>query len=108
MSCSPGGCKESDVTYSVIEQQQSKVSRDPSKRGNLDTEMWTEEHMRHRMKTAIYKPRRETWNRAPFPAHMGYSDYSLQGLKLKLKLQYVGPLMQRANSLGKGPDAGKD
>ena len=58
-SCSPGGRKESDVTYSVIEQQQSKVSGDPSKRGNLDTEMWTEEHMRHRMKTAIYKQKRD-------------------------------------------------
>ena len=28
-------------------------------------------------------------------------EYSLEGLMLKLKLQYVGQLMQRANSLGK-------
>ena len=28
-------------------------------------------------------------------------DYSLEGLMLKLKLQYFGHLMQRANSLGK-------
>ena len=35
-------------------------------------------------------------------------EYSLQGLMLKLKLQYLGHLMQRANSLGKDPDAGKD
>ena len=28
-------------------------------------------------------------------------DYSLEGLMLKLKLQYIGYLMQRANSLGK-------
>jgi len=29
------------------------------------------------------------------------SEYSLEGLMLKLKLQYFGPLMQRANSLKK-------
>ena len=34
-------------------------------------------------------------------------DYSLQGLMLKLTLQYFGHLMQRADS-GKDPDAGKD
>ena len=28
-------------------------------------------------------------------------DYSLEGLMLKLKLQYIGPLMQRASSLAK-------
>ena len=32
-------------------------------------------------------------------------EYSLEGLMLKLKLQYFGHLMQRANSF---PDAGKD
>ena len=32
---------------------------------------------------------------------------SLEGLMLKLKLQYFGYLMQRTNS-GKNPDAGKD
>ena len=41
-------------------------------------------------------------------------DYSLEGRMLKLKLQYFGHLMQRADSLektqliGKDPDAGKD
>ena len=35
-------------------------------------------------------------------------DYSLEGLMLKLKLQYFGHLMQRADSLEKNPDAGKD
>ena len=35
-------------------------------------------------------------------------EYSLEGLMLKLKLQYFGHLMQRADSLGKDPDAGKD
>ena len=35
-------------------------------------------------------------------------EYSLEGLVLKLKLQYFGRLMQRANSLEKNPDAGKD
>ena len=36
-------------------------------------------------------------------------EYSLKGLMLKLKLQYFGHLMQRADSLEKkDPDAGKD
>ena len=34
--------------------------------------------------------------------------YSLEGLVLKLKLQYFGHLMQRANSFRKAPGAGKD
>ena len=34
--------------------------------------------------------------------------YSLERLMLKLKLQYFGYLTQRANSLEKNPDAGKD
>ena len=34
--------------------------------------------------------------------------YSLEGLMLKLKLQYFGQLMGRADSLEKDPDAGKD
>ena len=33
---------------------------------------------------------------------------SLEGLMLKLKLQYFGHLMWRADSLGKKPDVGKD
>ena len=35
-------------------------------------------------------------------------EYSLQGLMLKLKLQYFGHLMRRTDSFGKDPDAGKD
>ena len=35
-------------------------------------------------------------------------EYSLEGLMLKLRLQYFGHLMRRANSLEKDPDAGKD
>ena len=34
-------------------------------------------------------------------------EYSLEGLMLKLKLQYCGPLMQRANSLEKTLMLGK-
>ena len=34
-------------------------------------------------------------------------EYSLEGLMLKLKLQYFGQLMQRANSLGKTLILGK-
>ena len=35
-------------------------------------------------------------------------EYSLEGLMLKLKLQYFGHLMRRADSLEKNPNAGKD
>ena len=35
-------------------------------------------------------------------------EYSLEGLMLKLKFQSFGHLMQRTNSFGKDPDAGKD
>ena len=35
-------------------------------------------------------------------------EYSLEGLLLKLKLQYFGLLMQRADSLEKTLEAGKD
>ena len=35
-------------------------------------------------------------------------EYSLEGLMLKLKLQYFGYLMRRTDSLLKDPDAGKD
>ena len=35
-------------------------------------------------------------------------EYSLEGLMLKLKRQYFGHLMQRADSLEKDPDAEKD
>ena len=34
-------------------------------------------------------------------------EYSLEGLMLKLKLQYFGHLMRRTN-IGKDPNAGKD
>ena len=33
---------------------------------------------------------------------------SLEGLMLKLKLQYFGHLVQRVDSIGKDPDAGTD
>ena len=33
---------------------------------------------------------------------------SLEGLRLKLKLQYLGHLMRRVDSLEKTPDAGRD
>ena len=35
-------------------------------------------------------------------------DYSLEGLMLKLKLQYFGHLIWRTDSIRKDPDAGKD
>ena len=36
------------------------------------------------------------------------NQYSLEGLMLKLKLQYFGHLIWRTDSLEKNPDAGKD
>ena len=36
------------------------------------------------------------------------TEYSLEGLMLKLKLQYFGHLIKRANSLEKDPDARED
>ena len=35
-------------------------------------------------------------------------EYSLEGLILKLELQYFGHLMRRTDSIGKDPDAGQD
>ena len=35
-------------------------------------------------------------------------EYSLEGLILKLKLQYFGHPMQRSDSFGENADAGKD
>ena len=35
-------------------------------------------------------------------------EYSLEGLLLKLKLQYFGHQMRRTDSLDKDPDVGKD
>ena len=35
-------------------------------------------------------------------------DFSLEGLTLKLKLQYFGHLTQRTDPFEKDPDAGKD
>ena len=35
-------------------------------------------------------------------------EYSLEGLMLKLKLQYFGQLIRTPNSLEKNPEAGKD
>ena len=35
-------------------------------------------------------------------------EYSMEGLMLKLKLQYFGHLMQISQFIGKDPDAGKD
>ena len=35
-------------------------------------------------------------------------EYSLEGLMLKLKLQYFGDLMGRTDSFEKDPDAGED
>ena len=35
-------------------------------------------------------------------------EYSLEGLMLKLKLQYFGPTDEKSQLIGKDPDAGKD
>ena len=36
------------------------------------------------------------------------TEYSLEGLMLKLKLQYFGPPVVKERLIGKDPDAGKD
>ena len=36
------------------------------------------------------------------------TEYSLEGLLLKLKLQYFGHLIGKSQLIGKDPDAGKD
>ena len=36
------------------------------------------------------------------------SKYSLEGLMVKLKLQYFGPPDAKSQLIGKDPDAGKD
>ena len=46
------------------------------------------------------------WNKCT--VHILAPEYSLEGLMLKLKLQYFGHLMRRVNSLEKNPDGGKD
>ena len=35
-------------------------------------------------------------------------EYSLEGLMLKWKLQYLGPVDVKSQLIGKGPDSGKD
>ena len=35
-------------------------------------------------------------------------EYSLEGLMLKLKIQYFGPPNVKSQLIGKDPDAGKD
>ena len=40
--------------------------------------------------------------------NIGGFGCSLEGLMLKPKLQYFGHLMQRADLIGKDPDAGRD
>ena len=35
-------------------------------------------------------------------------EYSMEGLMVKLKLQYFGHLMQRTDYTGKDPNVGKD
>ena len=57
----------------------------------------------------------DSWESVPWTARRSNQailkeispEYSLEGLMLKLKLQYFGHLMQRANT-GNNPDAGKD
>ena len=47
------------------------------------------------------------WSHQPILSEIN-SEYSLEGLMLKLKFLYFGPLMWKANFTGKYPDAGKD
>ena len=82
---------------------------------NLIHESWTTKKGEHKRTDAL-----ELWYwkrllRAPWTARRSNqsvlkeinSEYSLEGLMLKLKLQYFGHLMQGVYSL-EDPDAGKD
>ena len=79
-------------------------------------ESWTRNKVEHRRSDAF-----ELWCwrrllRVPWTARRSNQSllkeispgYSLDGLMLKLKLQYFGHLMRRADLTGKVPDAGKD
>ena len=44
----------------------------------------------------------------PVHSRANQSEYSLEGLMLKLKLQYFGPPDEKNQLIGKDPDAGKD
>ena len=79
-------------------------------------EIWTTKKAEHRRIDAF---KRWYWRRllrVPWTARRPNQsvlkeispEYSLEGLMLKLKLQYLGHLMQRTDSFGKDPDAGKD
>ena len=49
----------------------------------------------------------KTWSYKEAEGDSTNPEYSLEGLMLKLKLQYFGNLMQRADSLEKTPMLGK-
>ena len=78
-------------------------------------------HLVHQAPLSMGFSRQEYWSGLPFPSpgdlpdpgiELGFKEvnpeYSLEGLMLKLKLQYFDHLMRRADSLVKTSDAGKD
>ena len=78
--CSPWGCKGLDMTERLNLTDWRRLLRVP----------WTARRSKQSILNKINP------------------EYSLEGLMLKLKLQYFGHLMQGANSLEKNPDAEKD
>ena len=61
---------------------------------------------RHPLNLILFSPR--SWRSNQSILKEISPGCSLEGLMLKLKLQYFGHLMRRTDSLGKDPDAGKD
>ena len=63
---------------------------------------WT---VAHQVPLSMGFSRQEYWSRLPFPSpgilKETSPEYSLEGLMLKLKLQYFGHLMRRIDSLEK-------
>ena len=83
-----------------------------------ECESWTIKKAEHQ-KTDVLNYQKWYWRRllrVPWTARRSNQpilkaispEYSLEGLMLKLKLQYFGHLMQRTDSLEKTPDLGKD
>ena len=78
-------------------------------------ESWTTKKAEHRRTDALELRCWRRLLRVPWTARRSNQsilkeispEYSLEGLMLKLKLQYFGHLMRRTNSLGKTPMLGK-
>ena len=79
-------------------------------------ENWTVKKAEHQIINAFKLWSWRKFLRVPWTTRRSYQsivkeinpEYTLEGLLLKLKLQYFGHLMKTSDSVGKDPDAGKD